>query len=43
MAEEKSKLITLIEKYEELRKCKEELADATKEVNEELKKVQEYR
>lgn len=41
MAEEKSKLITLIEKYEELRACKEELADATKEVNEELKKVQE--
>lgn len=41
MAEEKSKLIALIEKYEELRACKEELADATKEVNEELKKVQE--
>lgn len=41
MAEEKSKLITLIEKYEELRECKEELAEATKDINEELKKVQE--
>lgn len=41
MAEEKSKLITLIEKYEELRACKEELAEATKDINEELKKVQE--
>lgn len=41
MAEQKSRLIELLEKYEELRECKEALADATKEVNEEYKRVQE--
>ena len=39
--EVKSRLIELIEKYEELRALKEELADSTKEINEEYKKVQE--
>lgn len=38
MEKAKSKLIELIEKYEELRALKEELADSTKEINEELKK-----
>lgn len=36
-----SRLIELIEKYEELRALKEELANSTKEINEEFKKVQE--
>lgn len=39
--EVKSRLIELIEKYEELRALKEELANSTKEINEEFKKVQE--
>ncbi len=39
--ETKSRLIELIEKYEELRALKEKLSDSTKEVNEEYKKVQE--
>lgn len=41
MEKAKSKLIELIEKYEELLALKEELADSTKEINEELKKIQE--
>lgn len=41
MAEVKSVLIELIEKYEELRTLKEKLSDATKEINEEFKKIQE--
>lgn len=41
MAEQKSRLIELLERYEELRECKDALADATKEINEEYKKVQE--
>ena len=36
--EVKSRLIELIEKNEELRALKEELADSTKEINEEYKK-----
>lgn len=41
MAETKSALIRLIERYEELRALKEELAESTKEINEEYKKIQE--
>ena len=41
MAEVKSALIGLIERYEELRALKEELAEATKDINEEFKKIQE--
>lgn len=37
----KSTLIGLIEKYEEFRALKEELSEATKEINEEFKKIQE--
>ena len=41
MAEVKSALIGLIERYEELRALKDELSEATKEINEEYKKIQE--
>lgn len=41
MEEVKSVLIGLIERYEELRTLKEELAEATKDINEEFKKIQE--
>ena len=41
MKKAKSRLIELIEKYEELRALKEELEESAKEVKEEFKKIQE--